>query len=514
MLGNALRHHQAGRLAQAERIYRQILAIDFQHADSLHLLGMIELQAGRHEAAGEMIRQAIAIDDRQAAYHSNLGTVLQGQGKLDEATARYRQALALQPELAEVYSNLGNILQAQGKVDEAVACQERALALKPDLAEAHFNLGNILQDQDKLDEAAACYERAVAHKPGYAVAHHSLGRTLRHLGNVDQALVEYRRALAVQPDYAQARLSQALAQLLQGDFGAGWRNFESRWQSPDQVTPMRAYWQPLWSGEKLAAGRVLIWGEQGIGDEIMFAGLIPDAVRTGNRCALDCDARLKPLFARSFPGVDVVSGLDPMLDPELEIAAHLPSASLPGLFRTNSAAFAATASPYLATDVMERERFRARYADGRRLAGLAWYTNNRQTGRQRSIDLPLLAPLFERSDIRWISLQYGDRDALEQLTAATQAPVLIDCDVDQLADIDRFAAQIAALDMVITIDNSTAHIAGALGVPVWVMLPFAPDWRWLLERADSPWYPTMRLIRQPRRGDWQSVVQTVQKALG
>jgi hypothetical protein len=122
--------------------------------------------------------------------------------------------------------------------------------------------------------------------------------------------------------------------------------------------------------------------------------------------------------------------------------------------------------------------------------------------------------LFERSDIRWISLQYGDRDALEQLTAATQAPVLIDCDVDQLADIDRFAAQIAALDMVITIDNSTAHIAGALGVPVWVMLPFAPDWRWLLERADSPWYPTMRLIRQPRRGDWQSVVQTVQKALG
>jgi hypothetical protein len=185
--------------------------------------------------------------------------------------------------LAEVYSNLGNILQAQGKVDEAVACQERALALKPDLAEAHFNLGNILQDQDKLDEAAACYERAVAHKPGYAVAHHSLGRTLRHLGNVDQALVEYRRALAVQPDYAQARLSQALAQLLQGDFGAGWRNFESRWQSPDQVTPMRAYWQPLWSGEKLAAGRVLIWGEQGIGDEIMFAGLIPDAVRTGNR---------------------------------------------------------------------------------------------------------------------------------------------------------------------------------------------------------------------------------------
>jgi ADP-heptose:LPS heptosyltransferase len=164
-------------------------------------------------------------------------------------------------------------------------------------------------------------------------------------------------------------------------------------------------------------------------------------------------------------------------------------------------------------DPAAREQFRARYADGRRLVGLAWYSRNQKTGHDRSIDLSALAPLFERTDIQWISLQYGDHDGLEKQATAANAPILIDRAVDQLADIDTFAAQIAALDLVITIDNSTAHLAGALGVPVWVLLPFARDWRWLRLREDSPWYPTMRLFRQPQRGDWHSVIQNVQSAL-
>jgi ADP-heptose:LPS heptosyltransferase len=236
---------------------------------------------------------------------------------------------------------------------------------------------------------------------------------------------------------------------------------------------------------------------------------------------LDSDPRLQPLFARSFPGVDVVAGHasgnaagnNLGLNPELDVAAHLPSGSLPNLFRPTTASFAATTSPYLVADPMERRRLRARYADGRRLIGLAWHTTSRKTGRERSIDLSLLAPLFAALDIRWISLQYGDPDALENQVVAANAPILIDRSVDQLSNIDLFAAQIAAMDMVITIDNSTAHLAGALGVPVWVLLPFARDWRWLRARDDSPWYPTMRLFRQSQRGDWQSVVQRVQSAL-
>ncbi len=441
--------------------------------------------------------------------HINFGNILEAQGKLDEAVACQERALALRPDCAEAHSNLGNLRQALDQRDQAVACYERALALKPEYAEAHGNLGNALQVQGKLDEAVACYERALALKPDYAKAHHNLGCVLYSLGKLEEALARQRTAQALQPGYTQARFSESLAQLSQADFAAGWRNYESRWQTPEHNTPMRAYPQPLWTGEKLASGRLLIWGEQGVGDEIMFAGLIPDVIRTGNRCMLDCDARLKPLFVRSFPGVEVVSLHDPGDNPELDITAHLPSGSLPGLYRASDAAFAATTSPYLIADPVERERFRSRYADGRRLVGLAWHTNNRKTGRNRSIDLRLFAPLFAQPEIRWVSLQYGDHDALEHQAAAAQAPILIDRSVHQFSDIDVFAAQIAAMDLVITIDNSTAHLAGALGVPVWLLLPFAPDWRWLQAREESPWYPSMRLFRQPKLGDWQSVVQKV-----
>lgn len=551
MLRNALGHHRAGRLSEATRIYRQILANDARHADSLHLLGMIAFQTGSHAVAMEMIRMAIAVDPAQPAYHSNLGTVLQAQGKLDEAALCYRNALALSPDLAEAHYNLGNILHAQDKLQEAAASYQSALALKPDLAEAHYNLGNALQSQDKLDDAVACYERALAldpekyearHnlgnalqsqgkledamtcyervlavEPGYAKAHYSVGCAQRALGNLDEAILQYRMARALQPDFAQAGFSESLAQLLKGDFTAGWQNFEWRWKTKDHDTPMRVSPQPLWRDEKLASGRLLIWGEQGIGDEVMFAGLLPDVMRTGNHCILDCDARLKPLFARSFPGIDVVPGYPSMEDlrnhRQSEVAAHLPSGSLPGLFRSTKAAFADTVSPYLIADPVARERFRARYADGRRLVGLAWHTNSRKTGHDRSIDLSLFAPLFARTDIRWISLQYGDHDSLEEQAATAKAPVLIDRSVNQFTDIDLFAAQIASLDSVVTIDNSTAHLAGALGVPTCVLLPLAPDWRWLQTGDDSPWYPTLRLFRQPQRGDWESVVQRVLNAL-
>jgi hypothetical protein len=274
---------------------------------------------------------------------------------------------------------------------------------------------------------------------------------------------------------------------------------------------MRTYPQTAWDGEKLESGRLLIWGEQGIGDEIVFAGLMPDVIGTGNRCVLDCDARLKPLFARSFPGVEIVSGYTPDARPDLEIAAHLPSGSLPRLFRATTEAFSATTSPYLMADPVEREPLRSSYYDGCKLVGLAWYTSNKTAGRSRSIDFALLAPLFAHTGIRWVSLQYGDHDALEQETASTD--IVVDRTVDQFASIDRFAAQIAAMDLVITIDNSTAHLAGALGIPTWVLLPFAPDWRWQLNRDDTPWYPSMRLFRQTTAGDWQAVVRSVDRAL-
>jgi hypothetical protein len=364
-----------------------------------------------------------------------------------------------------------------------------------------------------LDEAAASYERALALKPDYAEAHYNWGCALYASGNVDAALVRYRKALAIQPDYAQARFSESLAQLLQGNFSSGWRKYESRWQTKEHDTRTRAYPQLFWTGEKLVSGRLLIWGEQGIGDEIMFAGLLPDVLRTGNFCMLDCDPRLNPLFARSFPGIELISRSAPGLNPELEFAAHLPSGGLPGLFRAADTAFSATTSPYLVADPLASHRFRAHYSDGGKLVGLAWYTKNRKTGRHRSMDLSLFAPLFAPPDFRWVSLQYGDPNALEIQAAAANAPLLIDRSINQFSDLDLFAAQVAAMDLVITIDNSTAHLAGALGVPTLLLLPFAPNWRWLQARDDSPWYPTLRLFRQPKLADWPPVIEKIQDVL-
>jgi len=592
MLANGLKHHQQGQFPEAERIYRQILAIDSRHAGALHLLGMLAHQVGRHDVAVQLIGAAIGIEPWQAAYHCNLGTIMQAQGRLDVAAAAYQHAIERNPKLAEAHMNLGTVRQAQGRAEEAAVCFRSALALKPELAEAAMNLGNILQDQGRLAEAAASHEQALCARPEFAEAHYNLGN-VRHsqqllseaaasyeralqlkpnlaeahyaLGNTRQAQDElaaaeecFHRALAVRPTYAeahynlacvlqqqvrlaeslphfqqavdlkpgyaQARFGQALAQLQSGDFERGWRNYESRWQSLDHDTPNRNYPQPLWDGEPLAQGQLLLWGEQGVGDEIMFAGLVRDAIRTGNRITLDCDPRLKPLFARSFPAVEVVSsaappGAAPDRTPAqssllgIGVAAHLPTGSLPGLFRANRLPSPASLAPYLVADVEMGDQFRARYADGRRLVGLAWKTSNQKTGRRRSIDLAALAPLFARPELRWISLQYGKFEALEAEAAAAGVDLLIDPSVDQFKDIDCFAAQVAAMDQVVTIDNSTAHLAGALGLPTWLLLPYAANWRWLLNRPDNLWYGSMRLFRQPNPGDWQPAIEQVREAL-
>ncbi|HUB29585.1 MAG TPA: tetratricopeptide repeat protein [Terracidiphilus sp.] len=433
-------------------------------------------------------------------------------GELSQAEEIYRRVLAQDPGHADALHLLGMVAYQTGRVPMALELIRQAILVHPSAASYHSNLGNVLQAQNDLEEAAASYRRALALTPGLSEVHVNLGNVLQAQGHVDVALDEYRRALALKPDLPEARAAESMALLLLGDFTAGWRNFEARWQTRDYDTPMRHYPLPLWDGQPLASGRLLVWGEQGVGDEIMFAGLVPDLLRAGNSVVLDCDRRLASLFQRSFPGVEVVFSFDPERDNALQVTAHLPSGSLPRIFRSSKEAFRATTSPYLFANPTPRDQFRDRYAGGRRV-GLAWYTRSEKKGRQRSIDLSTLAPIFAAPGVRWISLQYGDLATLEEQIKAAGAPVLVDRSVDQLADIDGFAAQIAALDLVITIDNSTAHLAAALGVPTWLLLPFAPNWRWQLKTSASPWYPTLRIFRQSSLGDWSNVITAVQTAL-
>ncbi len=434
-------------------------------------------------------------------------------GRLDEAAQGYRQILVSEPGHADCLHLLGMIAYQSGDHEQAVSLIRAAIAIHATASSYYSNLGNVLRTQEKLAEAEACFRQSLALRPDQAEVQLNLGNMLKAQGAVDAALTCYRRARSLNPELAEASVAESMTLLLQGEFGTGWEGFEARWRAKDYDTRPRSYPHPRWSGERLAAGRVLIWGEQGVGDEIMFAGLIREVVAAGNRCVLECDRRLRPLFARSFPEVEVVSGYDPDLQRGLEIAAHLPSGSLPGLYRRRLEDFATTAAPYLVADAARSRQLRARYDDGRPLVGVAWHSNNQKSGKGRSLDLAQLAPLFAQTGVRWVSLQYGEPIGLREQALTAEAPLLIDAAVDQWTDLDGFAAQVAAMDLVVTIDNSTAHMAAALGVPTWILLPSAPDWRWMLARMDSPWYPTARLFRQPGPGQWQAVLEQVQVML-
>jgi tetratricopeptide (TPR) repeat protein len=610
MLENALRHYEAGRLAEAEQLCLQILAHDARHADGLYLLGMTGYRTGRYEMATKIIRRAIAVNPRQAFYHSNLGNALKALGKLDEAVdcferalalrpdfaeasfnlgntlhaqgkrgeavASYRRALALKPAYAEALCNLGNTLQAQGgldeaissyeralaidpgyadarcnlgnilrtqkkfgeavacfeqvlalepdhlmalcslgnalfdqgKLDEAVACFERARALQPDCAEAYNGLGSVLESQDKFDEAVTCFERALAIKPDYAEACANLGAVLVVEGKPEEALRRFTRALEFQPDYARARMNSAMLQLLAGDFASGWRNFESRWS----VFAPRGFSQPLWRGEPLAGARILLHAEQGLGDSLQFLRYLPLVQEAGGAVVLELPARLRRLAAQ-LPGIAaLVNSGDPL--PPFD--CHCPLMSLPLALSAAQETIPAQV-PYLRVpeEALQAAAALAWPAAGLRV-GLVWAGSpNHAKNRFRSMPLALLEPLFGLRDIHFFSLQMGPET--EQLGAQPSALGAHIADLSQamgsVSDMADTAALIAQLDLVISVDTSVAHLAGALAKPVWVLLSYAADWRWLLDREDSPWYPTARLFRQPALGDWTSVVENVRTAL-
>jgi Flp pilus assembly protein TadD len=475
MFTAALGHHQAGRLPDAERLYRQILARDPRHPDSLHLLGVLAHQTGHHEAAVEMIRQAIANNSREPSFYSHLGLALQALGRMDEAAAQYRQALKLHPNFAEAHNNLGNVLKAQGELDQAVRSYERALALHPDYVDAHSNLGLSLQLLGRFDEAAA----------------------------------RYARAIALNPEYAHARWNQALLQLLRGDLATGLRNYEWRWQSANKPRNLK---QPQWRGESLHGARILLDVEQGLGDTLQFLRYLPMVQAAGGSVLLGAPANLRRLVAE-LPGL---AYLGTSGEPLPEFEWHCPLMSLPLAFGTTLATIPAQV-PYLTVpaDAQRKAAALPWPAHGLRV-GIVWAGSPTHLGdRLRSIPFALLEPLLHVEGVHFFSLQLGPEAAQLATTQSAITGVALDLTdlAPAIADLADTAALMQQLDLVIAVDTAVVHLAGALGRPVWGMLPFSPDWRWLLDREDSPWYPTLRLFRQPRFGDWPSVVEAVRAAL-
>jgi Flp pilus assembly protein TadD len=470
----AIRRHQAGRLREAEQLYRQVLVQRPNHADALNLLGMLAGQTGRLDAAPNLIRRAIAICSTNVAYYNNLGNALTDAGSLDEAIAVYRQAIALGPQDAKAHYNMGVALERKRQLDEAIAAYRQAIRLQPDFAEAHNNLGNGLIDKGQLDEAiAAC-----------------------------------RQAIALKPDYAEAHKNLSVAMLARGDFQQGWEEYEWRWKCKGSLSPLGNLPQPRWDGRPLEDRTLLLYTEQGLGDALQFIRYVPLVARRGGRIVLECQAELQRLFQTIAGGCQIVARGQPL--PAFDL--HCPLLSLPWVFGTTLASVPKEV-PYLHPDAKDAGKWQHRLAGHSPFVkvGLGWAGNPRnKTDRNRSITLARLAPLGQMPGVKAFSLQKGAAAA----EAKTPPPgmELIDW-TEELKDFADTAALIANLDLVIAVDTAVAHLAGAMGKPVWTLLPFVPDWRWLLERQDSPWYPSMRLFRQPSSGDWNGVIAQVAEAL-
>lgn len=468
----AIGHHQAGRPGEAEALYRRVLEQAPGHPDALHFLGLLAHQAGNHTAAVELINAALRVIPAHPQCHLHLGLALESLGRLDEALASFERALSLNPGLVVALNNCGNALQALGRFEEAIAAYRQSLAQCPDDPDMHNNLGHAL-------DAA---------------------------GQPAEAIASFHRAQALRPEFAAALCNEGVARLRLGDFARGWKLFERRHQALGARRLVRDYRQPLWLGAEPLAGRtLLIHHEQGLGDTLQMLRYVPELAARGARVVIEVPTALEEL-ARSVPGdpVVVAEGL-PL--PAFEL--QCPMMSLPLACGTTLETIPARV-PYLSATDASCKAWAARLgaATGRRI-GLTWSGSpGHQNDRQRSIPLSLFAALLELSG-EFHSLQREYRDADRALL-----PGLGVRDWSaQLATFADTAGLISQLDLVITVDTAVAHLAGALGKPVWLLLPLPADYRWLSNRTDSPWYPTMRLFRQPAFGDWVSVLDDVATAL-
>lgn len=547
-LNLAIKHHQGGRITEAEILYQQILEEEPGHADALNLSGLIAHQQGNNDIAIHLITKAINAKPSDQHYYYNLGVVLQAQDRIKEAITCYRQALAIQPDYIEVYPNLGAALQTHGQPDEAIVCYlqalsirpndaksysnlglalqakdrleeaitcfKQALSIQPDYAEAYSNLGVALQAQGRLDETVACFRQALLIKPNYAKAYYDLGTVLPDQGWPDDAITCYRHALLIQPDYAQARFNLALILLKLEQFDEGWICYEARFDKnkPNRSTEIPDLPCPRWLGENLHDKSIIVWPEQGMGDEIQSVRFIPLLKKLGaTKVTLVCKSPLKALF-QSLSDADLVIAESEAA----QLAGHdfwIFQMSLPMHFKTNLETIP-DRLPYLAADETKQKYWSEQLPADRLKVGLVWKGSEiHQNDAKRSLPgLATLAPLWSVPGISFISLQKGQGEDEASHPPAGQPLIHLG---SQIKDFSDSAAIVSQLDLVICVDTAMAHLTGALGKPCWVLLPsVGTDWRWLKDREDSPWYPgSIRLFRQMNRTDWNETVAQMVDAL-
>jgi len=505
-LNVAIAYHQAGNLAQAEQLYRQILQQQPQNADALSLLGVIACQKNQLEQGIALYRQAIALNPnhRQARENLNLALSKHGKNLIDEAMRNLNLMANFSADPTSAHILLGSMYQEQGLLEQALTHYQSALALHPDDANTLNRAGMVLQAQNKSRLSLHFHRRALALQPNHVDTLISIAKAFLDQGEVEEALLYINQALTIQPEHAIARYNRALMLLIQGNFGEGFPEYE--WRLKTTEFPPCPFTQPKWDGSNLNGRTLLLHAEQGLGDTIQFIRYAAIATQKGGRVILTCHKPLIRLLS-TIPGIEQIT---PMGQPLPHFHTYVPLLSLPGILGTTIETVPATV-PYLTTPETSFQLPPSSIASPQCKVGIVWSGGNLYKHNQsRSMSLETLEPLLDVPNIAFYSLQKG----LPQLEIADLGWE------HKLADLNRYlndmadtAAAIAQLDLVITVDTSVAHLAGALGQTVWVLLAQVPDWRWMYEREDSPWYPSMRLFRQTRAGDWQNVIQRAIEAL-
>ena len=469
--GNALQG--LGRPEEAIASYERAIALDADYADAHYNRGNVLNQLGRHELALASFERAIELNAQDAQAYNNRGIALQGLGRHERAIENFHKAIELSPGYAQAYNNLGLALQKQGRHEQALECYERALAIMPDSPEVLTHRGSLYLE----------------------------------LGHFPEALASYQKAVALRPEYADAHLNEGLCRLLIGDFECGWRKYEWRLKLDRPGFEYQHFRQPLWLGKEPLEGRtIFLHAEQGLGDSIQFCRYVPEVARKGAKVILGVQPTLKRLMSH-LQGADQVLSDEEAL-PEFD--CQCPLLSLPLAFDTRLETIPA-AIPYLRADPGTANKWERRLGSkSAARIGIVWSGNpEHKNDHNRSVGLSRMLKLAS-AQVSLVSLQRDVRPEDGELLAQNRQIIHFG---RELTDFYETAALVSLMDLVISVDTSVAHLAGALGKKVWILLPFAPDWRWLADQEDSPWYPSARLFRQPRHGDWDTVIEKVKSEL-
>lgn len=537
-LGNALLNLR--KTDEAVESFNEAIRLKPDYFEAYNNLGNAFKEQGRENEAVEQFQISIRLNPEYEVAHNNLANLLKDIGRPDEAVGYYQSAVKLKPDFAEAYFNLGAAFIALDNYNKAVEQYRRAIKLKPDYADAYNNLGNILKKQKKYNDAVLHYKKAIAVKSDFAEAYNNLGDAYRLQGRLDEALElcrkatrlqpynekfyvnfgntlydrgdfqeaerQFQKAINLKPDFADAHFNKGIALLLRSEFEKGWREYEWRFQSREisQNIGYRNTDIPVWDGSMLNGKTILVRSEQGLGDHIQFVRYMPVLKERGGRVVFECRKELMRLF-EDYTGIDILIEESRSNEsvPAPDVCVQL--LNLPSILNTTLDTIFADV-PYLRVATEAVSKWRSKI-DGKAFkVGLAWSGNPaHKNDHNRSCRFSDFTPMGNVPGVAFYSLQKEGIDENDELCSAMHVK-----DIGRyLDDFHDTAAVIENLDLVISVDTSVVHVAGALGKPVWTLLPFVPDWRWMLEREDTPWYPTMRLFRQPAYGDWKSVINKV-----